>query len=198
MAAVGELIAIVAVVIVLVFWVVVAVTATRVVRGVRRRYRRLRTSLVPASVVAAGSSAPESVSLRGLTAATVGSPVWWAVQHDRHRMWREVTAAEHAVRVAQEAGAPVGDLPDLTRQLSGAARGVDAVLRASGHTPAVRRDVAAERERIEAAAADVHRAAVDSIKATVDTDTDPLVSAIRVEVAALAAGVRSAGYRSRG
>src|SRR6478735_11468392 len=86
MAAVGELIAIVAVVIVLVFWVVVAVTATRVVRGVRRRYRRLRTSLVPASVVASGSSAPEPVSFRGLTGATVGSPVWWAVQQDRHRM----------------------------------------------------------------------------------------------------------------
>jgi hypothetical protein len=113
-------------------------------------------------------------------------------------MWREVTAAEHAVRVAQDAGAPVGDLPALTSQLTAAARRVDAVLRASGQTHAVRRDVVAERERIEAAAADVHRAAVDSLKAVVDVETDPLVSAIRLEVAALSAGVRSAGYRRRG
>ena len=79
----------------------------------------------------------------------------------------------------------------LTRQLQKAAVGVDAALRASGGERRFARDATADRLRIEEAAADIRSAAVASLGA-LRADVQPVVSAISVEVTALAAGIQAA------
>jgi hypothetical protein len=105
-------------------------------------------------------------------------------------MWRAVTSCESAVAVAQRTGAPVGDLPSLVRRLRSAADRVDAQLRAS--TAHGSKEAGAAASRIEAAAADLQGAAEDAVQITAADESEPLMSAIRLEVAALAAGVRAA------
>ena len=148
----------------------------------RRRAQHPLLRWMPASIPAAGL---------GVVATTVASPSWWLVQRDRHAMWRSVAGAQRAVSVAVRADAPVGDLPALMRQLQRAATGVDAAMRASGSTRRLPRDVAAERVRLETAAADIRAAAVESLAAC-GSDVESVVSAVAVEVAAVAEGLRSA------
>ena len=176
-------------VVTLLLMLTVAVTAALAVRSVRRRYRSLRSRVRMRGV--GTTTRPDLPAVRAVAAATVASPAWWASQRDRQRMWRAVSAAQHAVAVARESGAPVGDLPALCRQLSAAAGGVDAVLRASAGDRAWRRDAAADQ--VERAALDVQRAAVESLTMVTAADTTPLLNAVRREVLALAAGVRAAG-----
>lgn len=106
-------------------------------------------------------------------------------------MWRAVRGAEQAVKAAQKTGAPVGDLPIVTRQLVTAARGVDAVLRASALDASSRHETRAELARIESASSDVRRAALDSLRLVTNGQTDDVVAAARIERTALAAGVRA-------
>ena len=91
----------------------------------------------------------------------------------------------------------VGDLPLLTAQLDTAARGVDSVYRASSRVRSLRPEARLEARRIEGAAQEIHRAALDSLRANVTADTEPILSAVRIEVAALAAGVRASHRASR-
>jgi hypothetical protein len=192
MHAVGEALLLLGVVTLLLM--VTAVTATVfAVRAGRRRYRVLRSRLRMRGLGTVSRS--DLPAVRAAAAATVASPAWWAGQHERHRMWRAVSSAQHAVRVAREAGAPVGDLPALCGQLATAAGGVDAVLRASAGDRTWRRDSGAEE--VERAALDVQRAALDSLTMVAATDTAPVLSAVRLEVTALAAGVRAAGLAAQ-
>jgi hypothetical protein len=152
-----------------------------VARGVRRRYRSLRWRLE--GVLRHSGTVAES---------SLGSPAWWAVQGRRHQMWQAVTSAEHAVTVARRAEVPVGDLPALARRLHVAATGADAVLRAGGRTGALRIEDRTDCDRIVAAAEDLRTAAMTTLRARSHADADSLVSAVRIEVAALAAGLRAA------
>jgi hypothetical protein len=129
--------------------------------------------------------------ISGIALSTAASPSWWLVQRDRHGMWRSVAAARRAVVVAARVDAPVGELPVLVRRLQAAAAGVDAALRASGGERRLARDAAADRMRVEAAAADIRAAALESLGA-MRVEVQPVVSAISVEVAALAAGIQAA------
>jgi hypothetical protein len=160
-----------------------------VVVRLRRRWRR-RQTLLQRIVQRPLAFIPVSRVSESVT-STVGSPSWWVVQRDRHRMWRSVAAARRAVSVAARADAPVGDLPVLTRQLQQAAVGVDAALRASGGERRLTREATADRVRIERAASDIHAAAMASLGA-MRPDVQPVVSAISVEVTALAAGIQAA------
>jgi len=162
-----------------------------VVRGVRRRVRSVRQRLR----VLGWSTAPRSRPQRpptSVAAATVGSPGWWLVQNRRHRMWRAVSSAEHAVDIARRSEVAVGDLPHLADRLRAAALGVDSVLRASARRGSLRAEDRADCDRIEEAAADIHGAAVSSLSSVAHGDTEPLLSAVQIEVAALASGVRAA------
>lgn len=188
----GDVLLLLGVVTLLLMVTVVATTALAV-RGVRRRYRRLRARMSMRGV--GTTSRPDLPAVRAAAAATVGSAAWWASQRDRQRMWRAVSGAQNAVAVAQEAGAPVGDLPALCRQLSSAAAGVDAVLRAGAGDRSWRRDASAEQ--VEQAALDVQRAAVQSITMHTAGDTQPMLTAVRQEVVALSAGVRAASAATR-
>lgn len=174
--------------------VLVLLAASTVRRG-RRRYHAFRASLSSLRTgCRPGRWNPGSVI--AVATATVGSPGWWMVQRRRHQMWRAVTAAEHAVKVAEHAGVPVGDLPLLARRLRTATRGVDAQMRASAVAGALPKNVTDEPSRIQTAAVEVHRAALDAMRVMTGAEAEPLVSAIRVEVAALAAGVRAASSRA--
>jgi len=178
-------------VMVLLFLITTCVAAVLVVRRVRRGYRTVRARLL-----AAGARHPELGSVvrtSGSAAmASIGSPGWWAVQNRRHRMWKSVTSAEHAVSVARRADVPVGDLPVLARRLRAAATGVDAVLRASSLQGSLRNQDRVECDQVVAAASDLRAAALSSLRSDAHTEIESLVSAVRIEVAAVAAGVRAA------
>jgi hypothetical protein len=162
-----------------------------VIRGVRRRYRSARERF--AGLRESQRNRPGSMPAPNWVAiSTVGSPGWWAVQTRRHRMWRAVSSAEYSVGVARRSDVAVGDLPVLATQLRAAAVGVDAVLRASARLGSHREEDRANCDRIEAAAADIHAAALSSLRSASRADIDPVVSAVHIEVAALAAGVRAA------
>jgi hypothetical protein len=169
----------------------------RVSRSARDTCRRVGATITsgrrldPARARRQGASPTRSSAITATTRATLGSPGWWPAQRDRRQLWRSVTAAEHAVRVAQRSNVTVGDLPILATQLHTAARGVDSVLRASTHVGALRAQARRDARGIESAARDIHRAALDSLRATATADTEPMLSAIRTEVAALAAGARA-------
>lgn len=168
-----------------------AVMAVAVRRRVRRGYRSVHERLRAVRISTMGRRGslrqPSSVAL-----ATIGSASWWAVQNRRHRMWRAVSSAEHAVRVARRSDVAVGDLPVLASQLSAAARGVDSVLRAGARLGSLSEEDRANCDQIEAAAASIHKAALNSLRSASHSDTEPVVSAVQIEVAALAAGVRAA------
>jgi hypothetical protein len=177
-------------VVALIFVVTCVVATFAVVRGVRRRYRRARARLhdirsAPVSVLRVSGSA---------AASSFGSPGWWMVQNRRHRMWKAVTSAEHAVDVARKAEVAVGDLPSLAHRLRTAATGVDAVLRAGarhgGGTLGVHDRE--ECDRVVAAAVDLRAAALSSLRSSARADTDGVLTAVQVEIAALAAGLRAA------
>lgn len=156
--------------------VTMGVTTVLVVRAARRRYRAARERL------------------RGLRSAPVGTPAYWSVQNRRHRMWRAVTSAEHSIGLARASDVAVGDLPFLTQRLRVAADGMDAVLRASARTGSLTTEDRADCDRIIVAGAEIQAAALDSLRTASRADTEPVVSAIRIEVAALAAGVRAAQH----
>jgi hypothetical protein len=167
------------------------VAAVIVFRRLRRRFRAARARLL--------ASRASQLDLHGLlrvstsaAVASIGSPGWWMVQNRRHRMWRAVSSAEHAVGVARRADVAVGDLPGLARRLNNAAAGVDAVLRASDRLGSLREQDRVDCDRIVAAASDLRAAALSSLRSSSHADTDTIVSAVQIEVAALAAGVRAA------
>ncbi len=174
--------------------ITMGVVAVVVVRVVRRRYRSVRERL--RGLRASQRHGPGSTRVQtSVVVATVGTPGWWAVQNRRHRMWRAVCSAEHSVDVARRSDVAVGDLPVLVTQLRAAAGGVDAVLRVSARSGSLREEDRADCHRIEAAAADIHSAALASLRSASRADTDPVVSAVQIEVAALAAGAKAAAHR---
>lgn len=187
----GQAVVVVGAVCVLVVVSVTALMVTMTVRGVRRVRRSLRAGFALPPLAARAMGAPRAGTV------PVASPAWWGLARRRHAMWRAVSSAEQAVETARREGAPVGDLPGLAGRLRAAAVGVDAVLRASAGARSLTRDADVERARIEAAAHEVHQAAVDSLRLVAPVDAEPVLSAVRLEVTALAAGVRAAGLRRR-
>ena len=179
-----------------------ALTTLMVVR-VRRRWRSLRES-VGARMHGSGLLAGSGTADRGAVSAAamasgsrLTSPHWWATQQARRRMWRSVTAASHAVKVARASGAPVGDLTTVVRQLEVAARSADALARADADVPGNGRSGVLETRRIEEAALHVQQAALQSLQSIATVEIEPLLPAVRLEAAALAAGVRAAAVARR-
>jgi len=177
--------------------------ATMMVVRLRRRWRSLRES-ARARLHGSGLLADARKVDRGtVTAAAMASgsrftsPHWWATQQARRRMWRGVSAASHAVKVARASGAPVGDLPTVLRQLEAAARSADALARADADVPGNGRSGVLETRRIEEAALHLQQAALQSLQSVAAVEVEPLLPAVRLEAAALAAGVRAAAIARR-
>lgn len=179
--------------------IVLAAAATLMLRRLRGRWHAVRrhptgfrlSTRVPAIDRRRLASAGTSL------ATTLASARWWAAQQDRRRMWRAVSAANHAVTVARRAGAPVGDLPTLARQLETAARSADALARAAGRSPRGTAPASADVREVEKAALQMHRAAVDSLQAVATSEVSPLLHSVRLEAQAVAAGVRAVGASRR-
>lgn len=175
----------------LVFAVATGIAAVVVVRRVRRRYRSAR-----ARIRAFRGAQPNPAGLLRLVgsvaSASIGSPGWWVAQNRRHRMWRAVTSAEDAVSVARQADVALGDLPALAVRLHTAARGVDAVMRAGGRQGRLGDRDRADCDQVVAAAMDLRSAALSSLRSGSRADLETVVSAVRLEVAAVAAGARAA------
>ena len=175
----------------LVFLVATGTAVAVVVRRIRRRYRSARARLQ--SVWGPRPDARSVLQVSGSAAlATVGSPAWWGVQRRRHELWRSVTSAEQAVRVATQAGVTVGDLPALATRLRAAAGGVDALLRAGGGRGELRDEDRRDCDQIVAAAHDLRSAALSSLRSDSQADARTVAEAVHIEVAALAAGIRAA------
>jgi hypothetical protein len=175
------------------FMLAAGAAAFVVVRRVRRRYRSMRARLV--SFRGRPPDLQGLISVSGSVASTtIGSPGWWVAQNCRHRMWRAVTSAEHAVSVAHRADVAVGDLPGLATRLRATADGVDAVLRACGRQGSLREHDRRDCERIVTAASELRQAALSSLRSGSHTDTETIASAVQIEVAALAAGIRAAHH----
>ena len=155
-------------------------------RAARRRYRRLRHRLV---------LAPLAVGPRALgyvMRSPAVSTTWWTVQVVRRRLWRSVSAAEHAVLTAREAGAPVGDLPTLVRQLRRAADAVDRALVAAGRARTPASAVVRHREQETRDSAErIYAAAMESLTTTARGHTSELARSVQLETEALRAGLHS-------
>lgn len=158
-------------------------------RSTRRRVRAIRRRARALLGPRAGGS---SLGLMTVATSPVTQPAWWGLQRERQRLWRSVTAAEYAVTSAARGNAPIGDLPSLTRRLRATAGEVDAALcaasRAPGGPPAALKEECRDLQR---AAADIHRCAAQSATGVLGGSQD-LLSAIRIEVQALATGVHAA------
>jgi hypothetical protein len=163
-----------------------AVCGVLAVRAARQRYRRLRRRML---------LAPLAVGPRMLgyvVRTPAASPTWWTAQVDRRRLWRSVDAAEHAVATAKAAGAPLGDLPSLNRQLRRAAGAVDsAMVAASRSRTPTSAAVQRQARDIRASADRIHRAAVESLSTMADGHMSQLARSVEIETEALRAGLQS-------
>ena len=185
--------------VVLIGFIGVVVLTTMMVVRLRRRWRSLRQRLHGSGILAeSGRVDGSAVSAAAMASGSrFASPHWWATQQARRRMWRAVTAASHAVKVARASGAPVGDLTTVVRQLEVAARSADALARADADLPGSGRPGVLEARRIEEAALHVQQAALQSLQSIATVEIEPLLPAVRLEAAALAAGVRAAAVARR-
>jgi hypothetical protein len=168
-----------------------AITAGTVVVGalwLRRRWRSKRVEL--------------ALRINRLALATATSGVWWlwtrpmpdhrwrTLQRARRELLRASTGAEHAVREARAAQAPLGDLEGLTRRMRHAAIDVDRSLRIaqrSGGTEPLDELLRHGSELTRAAGA-IQRAAAESLVELHRNTTDELVNHVRLEEQAMLRG----------
>jgi hypothetical protein len=116
---------------------------------------------------------------------------WVAATLARRRLWRAVTAAEHAVAQARKTGAPTGDLNSLCQRLRQTAAGTDRSLAIAGRAippgaPPAR--VSSQAADLVAAAGRIQDAAASSAASVSQSKVASLADDVRQEVIALSAG----------
>jgi hypothetical protein len=163
----------------------------------RRRVRRLRRAgqmmAVRAAMAAVGAA---NRGRRRAWSVPLPDRRWLAAARERRRLWRAVAAAEHAVAVARQAGAPTGDLDGLCRRLRQAAGDADRCLSVSrrpaepgaGHGAGAM----AEVSDLVAAAGVIQDAAASAVASMARPASASLAEDVRREAAALAAGIAAA------
>jgi hypothetical protein len=125
---------------------------------------------------------------------------WVAATLARRRLWRAVTAAEHAVAQARRTGAPTGDLNSLCRRLRQVANDTDRSLAIAsramppGAPPA---HVSSQAANLVATAGQIQDAAAHSAASVSQPKVVSLADDVRQEVVALSAGLASAARSSR-
>jgi len=165
---------------------------TWAVVAVRRRYRALRRRV---EALRDGGAVAEIV--RQLDAAWRRYPVtdasWRRSRRAQRSMWMAVEGSEKAVRHAEAAGAPVGDLPSLARRLHQSAGDVDRLLSLQAHgAPGTGTDEAyAQAASVTSAAQEIHRAATVSLHRFTSPDVAAVAAATSAEVQALHEGLRA-------
>ncbi|MDR3034995.1 MAG: hypothetical protein LBV78_18155 [Kitasatospora sp.] len=162
--------------------------------------RRLRARLrVTGGAVArlAGRAAADRVRTRSRWLWSLPSPSrhWVAAVRTRRRLWRAVTAAEHAVAQARKAGAPTGDLDSLCRRLRQAAADADRSVAVAGRATGVSTGsdhASSQAADLIVAAGLIQDAAASSAASMMRPAVASLTEDVRQEVTALSAGLASA------
>ena len=168
--------------------------------------RKLRPRLHSASWAALAGRARQSTAghLRPKARWWWSRPVpnrhWVAATLARRRLWRAVSAAEHAVAQARKAGAPTGDLNSLCHRLRQAAIGTDRSLAIASRAmpPGAPPDrVSSQAADLVATAGQIQGAAAHSAASVSQPKVVSLADDVRQEVVALSAGLASAARSSR-
>ena len=167
--------------------------------------RRLRPRLHSASWAALAGRARQSTAGHLRPKARWWSwPVpnrhWVAATLARRRLWRAVSAAEHAVAQARKAGAPTGDLNSLCHRLRQAAGDTDRSLAIASRAvpPGAPPDrVSSQAADLVATAGQIQGAAAHSAASVSQPKVVSLADDVRQEVVALSAGLASAARSSR-
>jgi hypothetical protein len=115
--------------------VAAGVTAWWVMRSVRRMRRRVGSVTVAGMAAAARLAESAAIThpsmqarelwLRAAASRPRADPSWWSIRNERRSIQRSASAAEHSVTAAVAAGAPVGELPALCRELRRLRRDAD-------------------------------------------------------------------------
>jgi hypothetical protein len=171
--------------------ILAAITAGAVIVGalwLRRRWRSKRVELalkINGLALAAATS-----GVRWLWTRPMPDHRWRKLQRARRELLRASTGAEHAVREARAANAPLGDLEGLTRRMRHAAIDVDRSLRVaqqSGATDPLD-ELLGHASELTQAAVGIQRAAAESLAGLHRHTTDELVSHVRLEEQAMLRG----------
>ena len=162
-------------------------------RRIRRRLEGL--GLVLAGRARGAVAAAASAGWRRAWSLPVPDRRWLAVGRARRRLWRAVSAADHAVAMANRDGAPAGELEALCRQLHRAAGSLDRSLAVQRHTTAAdgRVDsVSAQVTELVSAAGRIQAAAAAALRSSARLTASGLADDVHREAMALAAGMASA------
>lgn len=176
------------------------VAAWWVTRSVRRVRHRLTTAVTAAGLASAARLAGSPVRsrrpalarelwLRATAARPRVSPSWWSIRGERHSLRRSVGAAEHSVAAAVAAGAPVGDLPALCRDLRQVYRETDRrLMLAALGSHAGNDQVRSQAVALRGSAGQIRSLAVRTLAETSGPATGQLAAQVDNEAAALAEG----------
>ncbi len=169
------------------------VGALLVARAVHRRWRRVRSHGIVIALLAIWD-ATAALRVRRRPRTTVGESLWASPKQVRRVLRRAVADTVDSVRTAEGLGAPVGELPAVTRRLQATAADLDRVLRLEpqGSVPANVRDQVRDLLR---AAGEVRSVAVVAAGDACDPAVAELVRDAADEARLLQAGllhVRSA------
>jgi hypothetical protein len=163
-----------------------------------RRVRRLRRAAqVMAARVAVAAAEVADSGRRRAWSVPFPDRRWLAVARERRRLWRAVGAAEHAVAVARQAGAPTGDLDGLCRRLRQAAADADRCLSVSRRPAEPGAGAIAEASDLVAAAGVIQDAAASAVASMARPASAGLAEDARREAVALAAGIAAAAGAGR-
>ncbi len=175
-----------------------ALAAVLVWRSLRRRWRLLATHAAArtASGLWTGAAALlESVGAGSRLSAGHGDISTWPPARSRREVRRAVDEAEAAVRGAADAGAPVGELPDLCRRLRAGAQDLDRLLATGGDVRHPRSGVGVLQPQVAevlSASSSIRRAAVTAAGDATGPRLASLADDADREVRCLSAGVASA------
>jgi hypothetical protein len=170
--------------------IVVLAAAVTGVWWLRRRVRRRLGTINHAAAAA-------HAGWRWLLSQPVPDRRWLAVTRQRRTLWRAVSAAEHAIATAQQAGAPTGDLDTLCRRLRRAAQDADRFLSVAHGAASWGREAGQAQPDIDdllTAAGLIHDTAASAVASLSQPAAGHLADDVRREAEALAAGLTSAAH----
>lgn len=125
---------------------------------------------------------------------------WIAARQARQELWRAVSAADHAVKTARQAGAPTGDLDNLCRRLRCSAADADRSLSVARRAPAAGGlgPVPAQVGELIKTAGLIHDAAASAAASVTQPAARSLADDARQEAVALSHGIASARRAASG
>jgi hypothetical protein len=160
-----------------------------------KRQVRRRLEVARQVVVARAAGTAAGAGWRWLWSRPLPNGRWVAAGRTRRRLWRAVSAAEHAVSQARKAGAPTGDLDALCRRLRQAASDAGRSLAMAGRAtvPSHQEEpVSSQITDLVEAAGLIHEAAASAVASMSRPAARSLADDVRREAVALSAGIASA------